>query len=86
MILWLPVFNAIIGFATAFIACELGQRMTDAFNQVNSAVGKSDWYLFPMEIKRMLPMVIAIAQQPVSMECFGSIKCARDCFKNVSID
>lgn len=86
MILLLPVFNGIIGLGTAFISCELGQRMADAFNQINSSIDESDWYLFPIEIKRMLPMVIAIVQQPVLMECFGSIKCTREVFKNVSTD
>lgn len=31
-------------------------------------------------------MIIANAQEPVELECFGSIKCSRDVFKNVGID
>lgn len=69
-----------------FIACELSQRMGDAFDEIGSTIDQFDWYLFPIELKRMLPMIMAIAQRPVSMECFGSIACTRDVFKNVGID
>lgn len=69
-----------------FIACELGQRLTDAFEEIEDIVDHFDWYLFPNEIKRILLIVMVIAQQPVEMECFGSISCSRVTFKNVGID
>lgn len=46
---------------------------------------KLDWYLFPSAIRRMLPTLIANVQQPVEIECFGSINCCRDAFKQVSL-
>lgn len=75
--------DGIFALATVFAACELGQRITDAFDEVNFTFVQFDWYLFPTEIKRMLPVIIANAQQPYEMECFGSITCSRDVFKNV---
>lgn len=86
MVLLIPVSNGIIGLATVFIACEIGHRMNDAFKEINFTIDKLDWHLFPIEIKRMFPMIIAIVQQPVTLECFGSIACTRDVFKNVGID
>lgn len=74
----------IFALALVFIICELGQRMSDTFDEIDSTLDKSDWYLFPIEIKRMLPMIIANAQEPVSLECFGSIICSRNTFKNVT--
>lgn len=41
-------------------------------------------YSFPMELQRMLPIVILIGQQPVALECFGSILCLRNTLKSVS--
>lgn len=82
----LPVINGLVALALAFIACELGQRMNDAFDKIDIALERSKWYLFPIEIQRLLPMIHAITQQPVSLECFGSITCSRAVFKNVSID
>lgn len=74
----------IFALALVFIISELGQRMSDTFDEIDSTLDKSDWYLFPIEIKRMLPMIIANAQEPVSLECFGSIICSRNTFKNVT--
>lgn len=83
--LWLPIVNGFIGLILAFISCELGHRMTDAFVQINYSVDRFRWYLLPIEIKRMLPMVIRSAQEPISLECFGTTTCTRDVFKSVGI-
>lgn len=85
MILLVPVANGIIGLILAFIACEIGQRTSNAFDNIDFSMKQFDWYLLPIEIKQMLPMIISIAHQPVSLECFGSISCTREVFKNVSI-
>lgn len=77
------ILNGIVALTTVFISCEIGQRMTDAFDKINFTIDKFDWYLFAIDIKRILPSIITIAQQPVSIECFGSIACTRDVFKNV---
>lgn len=66
-----------------FIVCELGQRMTDAFEKIDISMDHLDWYLFPIEIQRQLPMIIVVAQQSVLLESFGSIGCTREVFKNV---
>lgn len=73
----------IMGLILVFIASELGQRMGDAFEEIHSTIDQFDWYSFPVEIKRMLPMIILEAKQPVLFECFGSIACTREVFKNV---
>lgn len=85
MILLVPVINGIIGLILAFIACEIGQRTGNAFDKIDFTIKQFDWYLFPIEIKQMLPMIIAVAHQPVSLECFGSITCTKEVFKNVGI-
>lgn len=70
-------------FGIVFIACELVQRMTDAFAEINDAIGKLQWYLFPDEFQNMLPFNIQFAERPVDIEFFGSISCSRDVFKKV---
>lgn len=85
MPLLMSIVNGIFGLTLVFICCELGQRMSDAFDKTNFTLVQLDWYLFPIEMKRMLPAIIAMIQRPVSMECFGSIICTRDVFKNVGI-
>lgn len=85
MPLLLLTLSGIISLALVFVACELGQRMGDAFEEIDYTIEQLDWYLFPMEIQRMLPMIIAIAQPPVLLECWGNIACTRDVFKHVCI-
>lgn len=83
MPLLLTILSGICALAAVFIACELGQRMTDAFEEIEYTVDQFDWYLFPIEIQQMLLMTVANAQHPVSVECFASITCTREVFKNV---
>lgn len=78
-------YYGIGALATVLIASEIGQRITDAFDEIEYNLNQVDWYLLPIEIKRILPMMIANAQQPVSLECFGSIICSREVFKKVSM-
>lgn len=79
------VSNGTSGFSLAFIACELGQRMTDAFEKIDYGFDKLNWYLLPIELKRMLPNIMVNVQQPVELQCFGSIGCTREVFRKVSI-
>lgn len=81
----LLIINGIFGLTTVLIACELGQRMNGAFEEVSITIEQFDWFLFPTKTQRMLPMIIGDAQQPVSFECFGSIKCSREVFESVGI-
>lgn len=85
-ILFNATLNGIVGLIIVFIACDLGQRMNDAFDEINCTLNRFDWYLFPIEIQRMLPMIKANTQKPVSLECFGSIACNREVFRKVGND
>lgn len=82
----LLILNGIVAFTTVFIACELGQRISEAFEEIDYTREQFEWYLFPIEIKRVLMMIIVNAQQPVSLECFGRIICTRETLKNVCIE
>lgn len=78
------ILNGVIAIIAVFIACEIGQQMNNAFNKIDFAIDQFDYYLFPLEVKRALPMVIVVAQQPVALACFGDITCTRETFKSVS--
>lgn len=81
--LLLLVYDAVNSLALIIICCELSQRTSEAFEGINDILMQYKWYLFPMELKRILPTMIITAQQPILLECFGSISCCRDCFKKV---
>lgn len=66
-----------------FFSCEIGQRFTDAYEEIDDKIESFDWYLLPMKIQRMLLILMVNTQQVVYIECFGSMACGRDTFKKV---
>lgn len=74
------------GFALIYVVCELSQRISNAFSDICDAIDTYDWYLYPLELQRMLPLIILPIQKPVVIRCFGCVQCSRRAFKNVSID
>lgn len=84
--LFLLMLCGIVAFTFVFFACELGQRVNDAFDEIKVTIDQFDWYSFPIAVQRMLPMIIAVAQKPVSLECFGSISWTREVFRQVSVE
>lgn len=71
-------------FGSVFIGCELCERISNAYIEIDDAVNQFDWYLFSPEVKRLLPMMSINTQKPIVFECFGSIRLNRETFKNVS--
>lgn len=67
-----------------FAVCELGQRISNAYGEIEDRIWQLDWYLLPIEIKRMLPTIILYAQRPSVIDFFGSMFCCREQFKKVS--
>ena len=69
-----------------WFSCEIGQRFCNAFDVVDDTIGQLNFYLLPMEIQRILPMVIMYSQEPLVVRFFGSLCCTREQFKKVSAE
>lgn len=67
----------------AFVACEVGDRVSSNLWEINDATDEFDWYSYPIDIQRILPMILMSVQKPVDIECFGSFKTNRESFKKV---
>lgn len=65
--------------------CELGQRISNAFEEIDDVIAQYNWYLFPDKLKRMLPIILMNTQDRVAFECFGSIACSREAFRKVCL-
>lgn len=50
---------------------------------VDDEFNRLDWYLFPLEIHKLLPIVMNNVQKPIAIECFGIISASREQFKKV---
>lgn len=68
-----------------FFSCEIGQRFTNSFEDIDNKVDQFSWNLFPIKIQRMLPTLMINLQQPFEIMCFGSTACIRETFKKVSV-
>lgn len=72
-------------FLILFAVCELGERTGNIFIELDYEIGQLDWYLFPMNIQKMLPTLMANSQKPVVFNCFGSVACTRWQFQKVYV-
>lgn len=71
--------------ALVFIPCELDDRLCSEFDDINDIIDELDWHLFPLKMKKLLPMIMMNSQQPVGFKCFGSYLCNRETYKKVTI-
>lgn len=74
-VLLITVFEIVYAFGVIFVACELGQRVNLAFDECSQIINQFEWYLFPDEIQRMLPLILNLTRQPIEIKCFGSTAC-----------
>lgn len=61
------------------------QQAVDAYYEIANDVEHLNWYLWPFETWKNIPVIILSAQQTVAIRCFGSISCVRETFKAVSV-
>lgn len=71
-------------FAQIFLFCEFGERLTGRFNEIDQQVNQCDWYTFPLQIQKLLPIFLKGTQNPIVLYGIGELKCTRETFKDVS--
>lgn len=67
-----------------FGVCELGQRMTNGFGEIDDEIEAFNWYLFPYEIQKILTTILIRVQMPIELQYFDSISATRENSKKVS--
>lgn len=85
MVLLITTVEVVYSFGVLSLACEIGQRLTNAFDECSDMIDQLDWYLLTADVQRRLPLIMSFAQQPTIIECFRSTAAVRDTFKYVSI-
>lgn len=83
MVLWKLIFYGGWVFGLVFLSCEIGQRFTYAFDEITDLFGQLNWYLFPINVQRLLPTIMINVQEPIVIGCFGIINGSRDQLKKV---
>lgn len=83
--LWQSIFLFFGMFGTVFVVCEIGHQLTLlAFENIDYDFEQLDWYLFPIEVQRMLPSILIGVQKPIFVGCFGIVEASRDQFQKVN--
>lgn len=79
------IFLGVAALNLVGATCEIGERLTSSCNGVEVQIYKLDWYLYPLEIKRLLIPMMVYAQKPVEINFFGTLSCSRQQFKQVRL-
>lgn len=66
-----------------FIRFGFGKRFSDTTDEIDNAIIQLDWYLFPHEIERILPIVMQNTQEPSVIKFFGNCSCSHMQFRKV---
>lgn len=65
--------------------CEFGEMITGQFIAFNDdELSQLSWYLFSVELQRLLVIFMAFTQKPMTVRGSGNIKCTRESFKKVN--
>lgn len=70
--------------ALIFVICEISERVSSGFREIDFIIGQFTWYLLPINIWEMLPMITTYVQDPVIFVIFGAVGCNRYAFQKVS--
>lgn len=85
---WMDFFSPMVlafwSFAVIFLFCELGERLTGRFNEIDNEIFGCDWYTFPADVQKMLPIILIGTQTPVLLNGVGNVQCTREAFKIVN--
>lgn len=66
-----------------YICCDFGNRVTQGFEEVEIELNQLPWYLFPLDVQKNVPMMIALSQKSMLIKGFGSADCNRETYKLV---
>lgn len=77
------VARVVYGFGLIFMYCEIGNNISVKFYGINNALYDLDWNTFPQAIRRMMPTILIVSQQPQQLTAFGGGKISRETFKRV---
>lgn len=71
-------------FLSNFFYCEIGERVTRQFDLFDEELRRCDWYLFPIEMQRLILITMSGSQHPEIIRGYANSVCTRDAFKRVS--
>lgn len=65
------------------VLCMFGNETTTRFDEIYESFCQCPWNEFPLELQKLLPMVLLIAKEPIYLKGYMSVKCTREFMKTV---
>lgn len=65
--------------------CFFGDEVTNGFEVINDSVYQCSWNEFPLELQKLLPTMMIIAQNLVYVHGYMNTKCTREVLQKVNI-
>lgn len=66
-----------------FLACNLGEIVSIAFDTANTTIYQIKWYECPVNLQKCLIPMLLVTEIPYHMPIFGQLDCSRATFKLV---
>lgn len=66
-----------------FLFCYFGDLLTAKFETISEMFYQCNWYLMMLDIQKLMPTILCVAQEPVYLSGIGNISCTRVVFKRV---
>lgn len=82
ILLYRICFSVMWSFILIFFLCEFGEIVATQFDMFHVEFSKCKWYLLPLEMQRMLLILLADVQ-PMTIRGYGDVMCTRVTFKKV---
>lgn len=79
-----PIILDFWSFGTLFVFCHVGEIVCSRFEEIDKAIYQSEWYTFSSKTRKIFPIIMHKAQQPVIICGFGNLQLSHDSFKRVS--
>lgn len=80
-----PLLLAFWAFGMIFFYCEIGERVTTAFEEFETELCTFDWYLLPIDLQRALSTVMMYSQKSAIIQGFGNSPCSRFAMNQVCL-
>lgn len=74
------MYGWIVGF---YYICKIGDGVTNRFQNIAHSIYDCPWHEMPLKMTKHIPMLIAIAQQPIFLYGSFNIRCIRETFQKV---
>lgn len=71
-------------FGLIFFFCYFGQCLTTRYEELSIQIYCCDWHLFPMQAKKMLPVILNILNKTEVLQGFGNVFYTHEAFKKVT--